>query len=69
MTSSYIPSTILKGTLNFLQFHINQMSVFTPLLNLSVLLGENKNYQLPTEKFGILCEAGKTPRIFFIVSY
>lgn len=45
------------------------MSVFTPLLNLSVLLGENKNYQLPTEKFGILCEAGKTPRIFFIVSY
>ena len=30
MTSSYILSTILKGTLNFLQFHINQMPMFTP---------------------------------------
>ena len=51
MTSSYIPSTILKGTLNFLQFYINQMSVFTPLLKLCILLGANKNYQRPAEKF------------------
>lgn len=51
MTSSYIPSTILKGTLNFLQFHINQMPMFTPLLKISILFGENKSYQLPTEKF------------------
>lgn len=42
MASSYIPSTILKGTLNFLQFYINQMSVFTPLLKLSILLEANK---------------------------
>lgn len=51
MTSSYIPSTILKGTLNFLQFCINQMCVFAPLLKLSILLGANKKYQGPTEKF------------------
>jgi hypothetical protein len=29
MAGSYLPSTILKGTLNFLQFPINQMPVFT----------------------------------------
>lgn len=51
MTSTYTPSTILKGTLNFLQFCVNQMSVFIPLWKLSILSRANKKYQQLTEKF------------------
>lgn len=65
MTSVYSPSILLKGTLNVLQFCVNQMSVLTPLLKLSILLGAHKKYQQPTENFGILCE-DKNSKIFLL---
>jgi hypothetical protein len=58
MASSYIPSTILKGTLNFLQFYINQISVFTPLVDF-ILFGTNKNRNDLQKKIGSFCEDGK----------
>lgn len=43
--------------------------MFTPFLNLSILLGENKSYQLPTEKVWDSLWGWKNPKIFLIVSY
>lgn len=43
------------------------MSVFTPLLKLSILLGANKKYQQPTEKFRSSLQGCKNPSIFLIV--
>lgn len=63
MTSTYTPSTILKGTLNFLQFCVNQMSMFIPLGKLSVLLRANKNINNLQKNFGILCEGEKKSKI------
>lgn len=59
MISTYTPSTILKGTLNFLQFCVNQMSVFITLWKISILLRAIKNINNLQKNFGILCEGEK----------